>query len=407
MEIVLLIFFVLLSAFFSGAETAFVMVNKLKMEVKARKNNLAAKYTVYFSKHPERFYSTILLSNTIVNIAFASVSAILLSKWFGLHEWSIIFISTAVILLFGEIIPKYISRENADRISLLSIIPVKILSVALTPFIKITSWLAGAMTGSKKFKEDVYIRSFDRSDLLELLNESEKEGIVNKKDSVIINKVLQLREQQVYEAMRPRTEVIGVDITSTISEVMEIFIESGFSKLPVFDENLDHITGIVLAYDLFKNPESLQSIIREVIFVPEARKSIDMLNDFLNQGISFAVVVDEFGGTAGIVTVEDIIEELFGEIKDEYDIEEDICRKINDTTFIMNGKIEIDYINEHFGLQFPEGDYATISGFITANIGRIPQLNEEIKIQNFHFHIIRANNVKIELVKLIVKPELP
>jgi CBS domain containing-hemolysin-like protein len=190
---------------------------------------------------------------------------------------------------------------------------------------------------------------------------------------------------------------------STIEEVRKTFIESGFSRLPVYRDNLDHITGIVPVNDFFKDPHSLKEITRPVLYVPEARKSIDMLNDFVNQEISFAVVVDEFGGTAGIVTMEDILEELYGEIKDEYDIEEDICRMVNDHTFIINGKIEIDYINEQFKLGLPKGEYETISGLITSFIGRIPAKDEEIVKDHFVFHIIRSSNVKVEMVKLIVR----
>ena len=405
MNIIILVVLVLLSAFFSASETAFVMVNKLKIEVKARKNNLSAKYILYFLKHPETFYSTILLSSTVVNLTFASISTILLYQNFHLEEIAIVAVSTSIILIFGEIIPKSISRENADVICMLSIIPVRWLSTLLFPVIKVTSSIAQILTGSKKLKEEAYMRSFDSEDIKELIREGEKEGGVTRKESILIGKVLQLKDQQVYEAMRPRIEVIGIEITASISEAMDVFIESGFSVLPVYDENLDHIKGIIKAHDLFANPTSIQQIMREVPFVPEARKSIDMLNDFLNQKVSFAVVVDEFGGTAGIVTMEDIMEELFGEIKDEYDIEEDICRKIDETTFIINGKIEIDYINEHFGLKIPEGEYETISGFITAHIGRIPDKNEEIKIHQFQFNIIRATNVKIELVKLLIKKD--
>jgi CBS domain containing-hemolysin-like protein len=203
--------------------------------------------------------------------------------------------------------------------------------------------------------------------------------------------------------MRPRTEVVGIEIGADINEVMDTFLESGYSKLPVFEENLDNIKGIIIAYDLFHEPKNLSEILRSVVFVPEARKSIDVLNDFLSQGVSFAVVVDEFGGTAGIVTMEDIMEELFGEIKDEYDIEEDICRKTSDNSYILNGKIEVDHLNEKFELQIPKGDYETISGFITSRIGRIPEQQENLKIDNFLFHIVRANNVRIELVKMSIE----
>ncbi len=201
--------------------------------------------------------------------------------------------------------------------------------------------------------------------------------------------------------MRPRTEIVGVEINQSITEALDLFIESGYSKLPVYDENLDNIKGIILAYDLFKSPQNIQSIIREVTFVPETKKSFDMLNEFLGKQTSFAVVIDEFGGTAGIIAMEDIIEEIFGEIEDEYDVEEDICRKIADHTFLISGKVEIDYINEKYNLNLPVGDFETIGGFITYSLGRIPLQGETVKIDNLEILIARANNVKIDLVKVI------
>ncbi|HEY6906522.1 MAG TPA: transporter associated domain-containing protein, partial [Ignavibacteriaceae bacterium] len=195
-----------------------------------------------------------------------------------------------------------------------------------------------------------------------------------------------------------------VDIESTIDEVISIFVESGYSKIPVYEENLDNIRGVIFAYDIFNSPQNLKSIIREIIFVPETKRSFEMLNEFLNKQVSIAIVVDEFGGTAGLVTMEDIIEELFGEIKDEYDIEEEICRKISADSFLISGKVEIDYINEKYNLNIPTGDYETIAGYITSRIGRIPLQGESVKIDNFTFLIARSTNIRIDLVKLTIIP---
>ncbi len=180
-----------------------------------------------------------------------------------------------------------------------------------------------------------------------------------------------------------------------------IFIESGFSKLPVYDENLDNINGIILAKDIFKNPDTVKSIIREVSFIPETKKSFDMLNEFLDEKISISIVIDEFGGTAGIVTMEDILEELFGEIKDEFDVDELICRRIALNTFIISGKAEIDFINEKYNLNIMEGDYETIAGYITTRLGKIPNQGDTVNIDNFTILIARASIQKIEVVKLI------
>ena len=256
----------------------------------------------------------------------------------------------------------------------------------------------------KLAKENPLFASFFREET------KKRQSVANKEDEGVaeqefIDRVFELGDQSVYEVMRPRTEIAGVDITDSINEVHEKFIETGYSKLIVYDENVDNIKGIVFAYDLFKSPQDLQSILREVIFVPENKKSIETLNLFLNNRISIAVVVDEFGGTAGIVTMEDIIEELFGEIKDEYDVEENICRKLSPQSYIFSGKVEIDYVNETFDLSIPYGDYETIGGLIITHSGRIPHKGEIVKIDKFVFTIIRASNIKIDLVKMIVAAE--
>ena len=201
--------------------------------------------------------------------------------------------------------------------------------------------------------------------------------------------------------MTPRTDIVGVEINDTIESALSVFITSGFSKLPVYDENLDNIKGIILAKDIFKNPESLKSIIREVSYIPETKKSFDMLNEFLDKKISISIVIDEFGGTAGIVTMEDILEELFGEIKDEFDVDEVICRRIALNTFIISGKAEIDYINEKYNLNIIEGDYETMAGFITTRLGKIPNQGDSVNIDNFTIFIVRASLQKIDVVKLI------
>jgi len=403
-QLIILIILVLISAFFSGSELAFVVSNKLKIEVRARKKNIAAKSAYSFVKNPQHFFSTILIANNVVNIAFASLSALILSAAFNLNEFSILIISTLVLLLFGELIPKFLARELGERVVLFTSIPIRIIFYVLYPIVRMISSLSLFLTQSSNMKAENINYLFSKEDIEFLVKESHEAGVVNKKESDIITRVLALGEQRVYEAMRPRTEIVGVDIDSTIDEAITIFIESGYSKIPVYEENLDNIRGVIFAYDIFKSPKNLQNIIREIIFVPETKRSFEMLNEFLNKQVSIAIVVDEFGGTAGLVTMEDIIEELFGEIKDEYDIEEDICRKIASDTYLISGKVEIDYINEKYSLNIPTGDYETIAGFITSKLGRIPLQGENVTIENFNFLIARATNIKIDLLKLTLIP---
>ncbi|HUX61754.1 MAG TPA: hemolysin family protein [Ignavibacteriaceae bacterium] len=404
-DVLILLVLILLSAFFSGSEIAYVVSNKLKLEVRARGNKLSAKSALYYIQNPQTFFSTILIGNSIVNIAFASITTLFLTTIFGLGEVSVLIISSFILLIFGELIPKYFSRELSDRIILMTALPLRVFSFLLSPLTKITSSISLRLTQSEKFKEENINLLFDKEDIESLVKESHEAGVVNKKESDIINKVLSLGDQKVYEAMRPRTEIVGVEIDQNVDEALSIFIESGYSKLPVYEENLDNIRGVIFAYDIFKLPNNIKSMTREILFVPDTKKSIDMLNEFLNKHVSIAAVVDEFGGTAGIVTMEDIIEELFGEIKDEYDIEEDICKKISEKNYLISGKVEIDFINEKFQLEIPFGDYETIAGYITARIGRIPIQGENVKIDNFNITIIRSSQIKIDLVKVLVLSE--
>ena len=349
-DLILLIFLLILSGFFSGSEMAYIVANKLKIEIKARKKNPAAINANYLIANPQTFFSTILIGNNVVNVTLSSLSAIFLSYLFGFGEGSILIISTAFLLIIGEFLPKYFAHENAERILLLTAIPIRFFTYLLYPVVKASSLFTNKLTQSAKLSADIEGHLFDKEDIKQLLKESEEAGVVDKKESDIISKVIELGEQRVYEAMTPRTDIVGVEINDTIESALSVFITSGFSKLPVYDENLDNIKGIILAKDIFKNPESLKSIIREVSYIPETKKSFDMLNEFLDKKISISIVIDEFGGTAGIVTMEDILEELFGEIKDEFDVDEVICRRIALNTFIISGKAEIDYINEKYNL---------------------------------------------------------
>jgi len=400
-QFILLIILLLLSGFFAGTELAFIVANKLKIEVKARKKELTAINAQYFINHPETFFSTILIGNNIVNVTLASLSAVFLAALFGLSDLSILIISTFFILLFGEIIPKYFSRELSDRVVLLSAIPLRVASFLLYPFVKLSSLLSKKLTQTSSISAESMSHLFDREDVKGLVKESEKAGVVDKKDSYIIEKVIELGEQRVYQAMTPRTDIMGLEISDNIDDAISTFIDSGFSKLPVYKENLDNIKGFILVKDIFKSPVDIKSILRDVSFIPETKKSFEVLNEFLEKKISIAVVVDEHGGTAGIVTMEDILEELFGEIKDEFDAEEEICRKLANNTYIISGKVETDLLNEKYELDIPNGDYVTIGGYIVSMLGRIPAQGEKVKVDNFEFLIARASAQKIEVVKLI------
>lgn len=404
-ELLILILLLALSAFFSSSEIAFIVSNKIKIELRARKKYLMALNAKYFVNNPDIFFSTILISNNIVNVTFASLSSVVLLELFGLSEFQILLVSTLLLLVIGELIPKFLGRDLADSLVLFSAIPIRIVTIVLFPIAKLTSTISTVLSRTNLKEEEEILQMVDKEDLQNLLEESSEAGKMDEAQSDIISKVIDIREQRVYEAMTPRTDMVGVDLTSTMEDVLDKFIQSGYSKILVYDENLDSIKGWLFTKDIFKQPSDWKSIIREVLFVPETKKSLEMLNEFLNKQISVAVVVDEFGGTAGLITVEDLIEELFGEIRDEYDdAEEKMIRKVQGNAFVLSGKVEIDILNEEYDLSIPEGDYETIAGYIMYKIGRIPLKGESFKIDNYTIMILRSDKTKIDLVKLTLAP---
>ncbi len=405
-DFLILIVLLLLSAFFSSTEIAFIVSNKLKIEVKARKKNLAAQSAYHYVKDNQDFFSTILIGNNIVNVAFASLATIIFTNYFGWSEYKILFAITIVTLFISELIPKFIATEGADSLILIFSVPLRIISILLSPVIKITKQMLKLLSERKQESAENITHLFDKDDLMLLVDEGHRAGKVKEEESNIITRVFDFTEQKVYEAMRPRTEISGIEINSSIQDAVDLFVNSGYSKLIVYEENLDNIKGVILAKDMFSNPANIKSVTREIPFYPETKRSLEILNEFLNSNVSIAVIVDEFGGTAGIVTMEDIIEELFGEIRDEYDVEETICRKVSQDSYILSGKVEIDHFNDKYNLDFPVGDYETIAGFIIEKLGYIPKSNESVTIDNYKFLIIRADKVKIDLVKLTIKKDV-
>lgn len=402
-DIIALAALLMLSGFFSSSEIAFVVANKIKIEIRARKQNVYAQNAYYFVKKPDFFFSTILISNNIVNIAFASFSSVFLLSVFHMDEFEILIITTILLLFFGELIPKYVGRELADRLILLSSIPLRIVLVTLYPLVKITSKISTVIDRMVKREEEEILQIIHSEDIQNLIEESSEAGKMDENQSDIISKVIEIRDQRVYEAITPRIDIVGVELNSTFDKIMDTFIESGYSKLIIYEENFDNVRGMVMMRDFFTLHDDWKSLIRDVAFVPETKKSLEMLNEFLDKQFSLAVVVDEFGGTAGIITVEDLIEELFGEIRDEYDEEDKVVKKLDNFTYIMSGKVEIDFINDEYEIEIPEGDYETIAGFLTYKLGRIPVKGESFKIDKYRILVLKSDKTKIDLIKLTIE----
>jgi len=401
----LLIFLPLLgmSAYFSATEISYILSNKLKYEVKAKHSGFAAKSARHFAQHPDRLFSSVLIGNNMANFGLASLASVLLSSVFGWGDFTVLWVSTLVILLFGEVLPKYIASEMPNGFFLVVAAPMRVISFILYPAGKLATNIAKLITGAKDKDSESLILSAQRDDLSLLIKESELEGTMEKENSEIIQRVFEFSDRRVSDSMRPRTEISGVDISSTIEEVVANFLETGYSKLVVYDENLDNIKGVVYSFDLFKKPAFLSQIMRTPYFVPESKLSIELLRELLAKRLSIAIVIDEFGGTAGLVTTEDLVEELFGEIRDEYDVDDTLCKKLGPNTYLLSGKVELDTLENKYGIVLPtKGEYNTVAGFVLEVTGKIPEQGEVIVSGNVTTTVVRSSSLRIELVKIVI-----
>lgn len=413
---------ILLSAFFSGSEIGFVSANRLKLEIKSRKKTLSGKYVGRFVRDPEMFLSTTLVGNNIINVLYATLMSIFLlgpiMTYYAFvfegaepSEFTILVIQTIiaslVIMFFGEIIPKGIFRIHSDFLISLLAVPLQVCNWIFRPFIYISNVSAQYLIKLIQPGAEPAEQVFRRQDIEMLLKEigDDSDTDIDRDDSVILSNVLELSTKRVRETMIPRTEIVSVEKDASLDEVLQTFVSSGYSKLPVYEDNIDNIIGVVFAYDLFKQPTKLSEIIRDVKMVPGSQKSKRLLSDFQRNNISLAVVLDEYGGTAGLVTIEDLLEEVVGDIQDEYDTEESIMKQIAPKTYVLSGDVEIDELNEKYPeIKMPENstDYETVAGYVINELGRIPTVNEEVFIENYKIIISKATQSRIETVKLII-----
>lgn len=419
-HILIIIIALMFSAFFSGVEIAYISMNKLKLELLKNGNSLTGRILSGFADNSARFLGMTLLGNNLALIILGTYTSILFDPLLvsGFRNWlgesadvgflvliSQTIITTVMVLFFGEFIPKALFRIDPTAILTCLAVPLKAIDYVLW----IPVWLIMTITDFiLKYVLRVDIRTqssvYSRVDLEEFVhqfvknNEKEDEEI----DTEIFEKAMSLTDLRIKECMIPRTEVVAIDISSSIEDLKELILESKHSKILVYEDNVDTIKGYVHHFDLLKKPETIDEILFPIKVVPESMGARDLLNLFIKDQRSIAWVVDEFGGTAGIVTLEDILEEIFGEIHDEHDSEDLIERQISDNEYIFSGRLEIDHLNDKYELNIPEGEYETLGGFIVAFHESIPQQSEVIVIGNFEFKMIAVSDTRIETVKMIV-----
>ncbi|MDK2908713.1 MAG: magnesium and cobalt exporter, family [Bacteroidales bacterium] len=417
-QFLLIVISLLLSALFSGAEIAFITANRLKIAIANKDNRLGSKLVQHFINKPQHFIASLLLGNTLMLVIFSSAMEPFLSnKVFPSFHWQInnpfqllalqTLISTSIVLLFAEFLPKALFRLRPNSVLEFLSPLLYLIYLLLYPIVFLTYKLSEGMLYlflGQKIKPQT--QEFSWIDLDHFIKEYTKPVEDNevKQEVKMLQAALDFREIRLRECMIPRTEIVAVEYDTQIAGLINQFVESGHSKILIYKRTIDNIIGYVHSFDIFKKPSSIKEILRPVENFPETMKAEIALKKLMTAKKSIAVVLDEFGGTSGIVTIEDLIEEIFGEIDDEFDKNSLTDNQINEKEFIFSGRVEIDYLNEKYNLDLPQdGDYETLAGLIIHKHESIPLVGDQINIGPFCFQILQANGKRIEKVKLVVK----
>ena len=403
------------SAFFSGMEIAFVSSNRMRAEMDKGKNDFTQRILSAFYSHPNGFVSTMLVGNNIALVVYGILIARLFDNtiFAGMQPGFTVpadtILSTLIVLFTGEFLPKTLFKSNPNRLLALFAVPAYLCYIILWPISKFSTLLSKVLLrifGVKiaKEEEDEEFSKVDLDYLVQSSIDSAKSDDEIDDEVKIFQNALDFGDTKVRDCMIPRTEIVAVEKGSSMEELKQKFIESGHSKLLVYDEDVDHITGYIHSSEMFRNPKDWHDTIRTMPFVPETMAAQKLMKIFLQQKKSLAVVVDEFGGTSGIVSLEDIVEEIFGDIEDEHDNSNYVAKRLESGEYVLSARLEIDKVNEMFDLDLPESDdYMTVSGLILHEYQSFPKLNEVVKIGKFEFRIIKNTMTKIELVKLKVE----
>ena len=404
-----------LSAFFSGMEIAFVSSNRMLAEMDREGNSIAKNIISRFYNHPNGFVSTMLVGNNIVLVVYGILVARLFDNTIfsslddGMKVTADTLLSTLVILFTGEFLPKILFKNNANRLLSVFSVPAYLFYIILWPVSRFSTLVSKCLLRlvGIRMETESDDDGFSKVDLDYLVQSSienaQSDDEINEEVKIFQN-ALDFSDCKVRDCMVPRTEVNAVDVNDcTVDELMQKFVESGNSKIIVYDSDIDHIIGYIHSSEMFRNRENWRECVCKMPFVPETMAAQKLMHIFLQQKKSLGVVVDEFGGTSGIVSLEDIVEEIFGDIEDEHDSTKYIATQVGENEYMLSARLEIDKVNDLFDLGLPESDdYMTVGGYILHEYQSFPKLNEVITIGRYEFRIIKSTMTKIELVKLKV-----
>ncbi|MBQ2668142.1 MAG: HlyC/CorC family transporter [Clostridia bacterium] len=404
--IIVLILLVFLSAYFSATETAFSSLSRVRLKNMAENGNRRAKLAYRLADHYDELISSILVGNNIVNIAASSIATVLFIGWFQDNGPTVsTIVMTVVILICGEVTPKSIAKESPERFAMFSAPIINVLNFVFKP---VNILLVGIKKGVNKLFKVSSDRTISESELLTIVEEAEQEGGINENESELIHNVIEFDDLECIDIFTPRVDVEAVEAGTDIEDIAQLFIETGFSRLPVYEETIDKIIGIINEKDfhnyVLRAGAPLEKIIKPVEFVPPSMK-ISVLLRLLQQNKShFAVIVDEFGGTEGIITLEDILEELVGEIWDEHDEIVEAFRKVADNEYLVDCSTELYKTFEFFDIDAEE-DASTINGWVIAQLDRIPEVGDSFDYENLHVVVEETDAQRASLVRITVLPK--
>ncbi len=424
-DIIIIVCSLILSAFFSGMEIAYVSANKIHVELEKKQNDFLAKVLTRLTRKPSKFIAAMLVGNNIALVVYGFFMGDLLMDWLGsmdlqsnfwryvVHELSLLtqtVISTLIILLTAEFLPKVFFQIYANFLLKFFAVPAYLFYLLFNFISSFIIWISDfVLKRFFKTQGDEVQLAFTKVELGNYINEQmekvEEDQEIDTEIQIFQN-ALEFSEVKSREVMIPRTEIVAVDLATQPNELVETFTETGLSKILVYKENIDDIIGYIHSFELFKKPTTIKSILLPVVFVPETMLVKDVLNILIKKRKSIAVVIDEYGGTSGMMTVEDIVEELFGEIEDEHDPVVLTEEKLGENHFLFSARLEVDYLNENFKLNIPIGEnYETLGGYIVNHTEEIPPKDGIVQIDEFTFHIKEVSNTKIELVEVRIKTQ--
>lgn len=406
-SLLIIIFCIVMSAFFSASETAFSCLNRIRIKTMAEKGDKKAKKVLAMSEKYDSLISTILIGNNIVNILASSLAAVLFLNLLKDQETSTTVstaVTTVVVLIFGEVTPKTIAKEMPEKFAMFAAPLLRFLQVILTPVNFLFAQWKKLM--SMIFKSDDS-RSITEEELLTIVEEAEQEGELNEQEGTLIRSAIEFSEQEAIDVLTPRIDITGVSTEATKEEIAEIFAETGYSRLPLYNETIDHIVGIIYQKDfhnyVYHTDRTIDSIVRPALFTTQSKKIGELLKELQQKKLHIAVVLDEYGGTIGIVTLEDILEELVGEIWDEHDeVTQDIV-KLGDSEFLVLGGTNIEELFETLEKEPDEEmEVQTVSGWVMEELDRVPEVGDSFEYQNLTVSVIAMDEKRVEKVRIIV-----